>query len=260
MDRILMNLHLDETLGAQYKSKSQKIRVMSENWVGKNMFCPCCGNPHICGLKNNEPVADMKCNCCGEIFELKSKEGRIGNRINDGAYATMIARITSITNPALFIMRYSKDYNVTDLTLIPKFFFVPHIIEKRKPLAPTARRAGWTGCNILYYKIPHQGKIKIIENGILKSADEVVQHYGQIKKLETQNITSRSWLLDVLNCVNRIETDEFCLQDVYTYGEVLQEKHRNNHNVEAKIRQQLQFLRDKGFIVFLGRGHYRKRF
>lgn len=217
MDRILMNLHLDETLGAQYKSKSQKIRVMSENWVGKNMFCPCCGNPHICGLKNNEPVADMKCNCCGEIFELKSKEGRIGNRINDGAYATMIARITSITNPALFIMRYSKDYNVTDLTLIPKFFFVPHIIEKRKPLAPTTRRAGWTGCNI-------------------------------------------SWLFDVLNCVNRIETDEFCLQDVYTYGEVLQEKHRNNHNVEAKIRQQLQFLRDKGFIVFLGRGHYRKRF
>lgn len=159
----------------------------------------------------------MKCNCCGEIFELKSKEGRIGNRINDGAYATMIARITSITNPALFIMRYSKDYNVTDLTLIPKFFFVPHIIEKRKPLAPTTRRAGWTGCNI-------------------------------------------SWLFDVLNCVNRIETDEFCLQDVYTYGEVLQEKHRNNHNVEAKIRQQLQFLRDKGFIVFLGRGHYRKRF
>ena len=147
-----MNLHLDETLGAQYKSKSQKIRVMSENWVGKNMFCPCCGNPHICGLKNNEPVADMKCNCCGEIFELKSKDGRIGNRINDGAYATMIARITSITNPALFIMRYSKDYNVTDLTLIPKFFFVPHIIEKRKPPAPTARRAGWTGCNILYYK------------------------------------------------------------------------------------------------------------
>lgn len=112
-------------------------------------------------------------------------------------------------------------------------------------------------CIIKYYS---QGKIKIIENGILKSADEVVQHYGQIKKLETQNITSRSWLLDVLNCVNRIETDEFCLQYVYTYGEVLQEKHRNNHNVEAKIRQQLQFLRDKGFIVFLGRGHYRKRF
>ncbi|EKC57958.1 Dam-replacing, partial [human gut metagenome] len=30
------------------------------------------------------------------------------------------------------------------------------------------------------------------------------------------------------------------------------------HNVEAKIRQQLQQLRDKGFIEFTTRGHYRK--
>ena len=31
-----------------------------------------------------------------------------------------------------------------------------------------------------------------------------------------------------------------------------------NHNVEAKIRQQLQILRDLGFIEFLGKGQYRK--
>ncbi|MDE6698369.1 MAG: hypothetical protein K2J91_02695 [Lachnospiraceae bacterium] len=30
------------------------------------------------------------------------------------------------------------------------------------------------------------------------------------------------------------------------------------HNIEAKIRQQLQFLRDTGFIEFLCRGQYRK--
>jgi len=35
-------------------------------------------------------------------------------------------------------------------------------------------------------------------------------------------------------------------------------KHIENKNIEAKIRQQLQFLRDKGFIEFLGRGKYRK--
>jgi len=41
----------------------------------------------------------------------------------------------------------------------------------------------------------------------------------------------------------------------------LQAKHPENHNVKAKARsvQQLQFLRDKGVIEFLGRGHYRKR-
>lgn len=255
-----MDLHFDETLGERYKSKPQKIRIMSESWVGKNMFCPCCGNLHICELKNNEPVADMKCDNCGEIFELKSKEGKIGKKINDGAYSTMIGRITSITNPELFVMQYSSNYAVTDLTLVPKFFFVPQIIEKRKPLAPTARRAGWTGCNILYSEIPQQGKISIIKNGIIKSKEEVIEKYASIKKIETQNINSRSWLLDVLNCVNDIESNEFYLQEIYAYVGALQEKHVNNHNIEAKIRQQLQFLRDKGFIEFIGRGHYKKRF
>lgn len=255
-----MNLHFDEALGEKYKSRAQKIRVMSENWVGENMFCPCCGNPHIVELKNNESVADMQCNNCGGIFELKSKEGKLGKKINDGAYSTMIKRITSITNPELFVMQYSSDYVVTDLTLIPKFFFVPQIIEKRKPLASTARRAGWTGCNILYSQIPQQGKISIIKNGIVKSASEVVKNYARIKRLEIQDVNSRSWLFDVLNCVNNIESNEFCLQEIYTYTETLQEKHINNHNVEAKIRQQLQYLRDKGFIEFLGRGCYKKCF
>ena len=62
----------------------------------------------------------------------------------------------------------------------------------------------------------------------------------------------------MLNCVNDIKSDEFTLNEVYDYVELLQQKHINNNNVEAKIRQQLQFLKDKGFIEFLGRGQYRK--
>lgn len=255
-----MNLYFDEALGERYKSKAQKIRVMSENWIENNMFCPCCGNSHICKLKNNEPVADMKCENCGEIFELKSRKGKFGKKINDGAYSTMLERVTSITNPELFVLRYSSDYTVTDLTLIPKFFFAPLIIEKRKPLAPTARRAGWIGCNILYSEIPEQGKINIIKNSVIRPKKEVVDNYVRIKNLETRNVKSRSWLMDVLNCVNDIESDEFCLQEVYAYIDILQERHVDNHNIEAKIRQQLQFLRDKGFIDFLGGGNYKKRF
>ena len=38
----------------------------------------------------------------------------------------------------------------------------------------------------------------------------------------------------------------------------LNEKHQNNHNIRAKIRQQLQILRDKGFIKFVGKGKYMK--
>lgn len=255
-----MNLHFDETLGEKYKSNSQKIRIMSEKWVGQNMFCPCCGNRHISKLKNNEPVADMKCNNCNEIFELKSKKGRIGRKINDGAYSTMIERITDITNPGLFVMQYSSYYTVTDLIFIPKFFFVPKIIEKRKPLVSTSRRAGWTGCNILYSNIPNQGKVVIIRDGVIYPVDKVVEQYSMLKRLETRNINSRTWLIDVLNCINNIESREFCLKDVYRYTEKLKAMHINNHHVEAKIRQQLQILRDKGFIEFVGRGLYKKLF
>lgn len=253
-----MDLRFNYSLAESYKSNSQKIRVMSEYWIAENMYCPCCGNPHISKMINNSPVADMQCNNCGEIFEVKTKEGVFGNKINDGAYSTMIERITSTTNPDLFAMNYNADYYITNLVLVPKFFFIPQIIEKRKPLAPNARRAGWTGCNILFSDIPMQGKISIIQNSNVLSASEVVDNYNRIKKLQTKNLESRGWLLDVLNCVNDIDRTEFTLQEIYSYVEVLQQKHITNNNVEAKIRQQLQILRDKGFIEFLDRGHYRK--
>lgn len=253
-----MNFHFDTTLSENYKSNSQKIRVMSENWVGKNIFCPICGNPHICNLNNNMPVADLQCDNCGEIYELKSKQGKIGSKINDGAYSTMIERINSSSNPDLFIMSYSSDYQVTDLLLVPKFFFAESIIEKRKPLSPTARRAGWVGCNIVFGNVPVQGRIKIIENQNVFDTVEIVENYAQVRKLQTNNLESRGWLMDVLNCVNAINTADFSLQDIYVFIEQLQEKHISNHNVEAKIRQQLQILRDKGFIEFTTRGHYRK--
>lgn len=252
-----MDLILDDSLAARYKSNSQKIRVMSESWIAENIYCPCCGNAQIQQLENNSPVADMQCPRCGEIFELKTKKGTFGRKISDGAYATMIDRITSTTNPDLFVMCYHSDYSITDLIIIPKFFFVPQIIEKRKPLAPTARRAGWTGCNILYTEIPEQGRIKIIQNGQLLPADDVVKKYNNLRKLQTKNLDLRGWMLDVLNCINRMNHEEFTLKELYAFADSLQQKHRSNNNVEAKIRQQLQLLRDKGLIEFLGKGHYR---
>ena len=253
-----MRLSFDTSLSEKYNSSAQKIRVMSESWLGDNMYCPNCGNPRISHLTNNSPVADFQCDNCGEIYELKSKNGNLGKKIADGAYSTMIERITSDSNPDLFLLQYSESLSVTELLLIPRFFFVPDIIEKRKPLAATARRHGWIGCNILFGEIPQQGKISVIQNSRILDRQNVIQNYDRIKQLRTKSIDSRGWLLDVLSCINNIPKTEFTLSDVYGYVEVLQKKHINNNNVEAKIRQQLQFLRDKGFIEFLGKGQYRK--
>ena len=62
--------------------------------------------------------------------------------------------------------------------------------------------------------------------------------------------------MDVLYCLEQIGREHFTLQDVYAFTDYLQERHRENHNVQPKIRQQLQYLRDKGFVEFLGRGEY----
>lgn len=231
---------------------------MTETWLAGRMFCPCCGHDSLTKLPNNRPVADMRCDACGEIFELKSKAGRLGKKIAAGAYGAMIERIQSNSNPHLLILQYALNLAVTALTLVPKFFFAPAAIEKRRPLAATARRAGWTGCNILYERIPPQGKIPVVLDGRFRTAAEVRASYVQAARLTSENIDARGWLFDVLNCVNEIAEDEFALEDLYRFEARLQRLHANNRNVRAKIRQQLQSLRDRGVVEFLERGHYRK--
>jgi type II restriction enzyme len=73
------------------------------------------------------------------------------------------------------------------------------------------------------------------------------------------DVESTGWLLDVLLCVERINKSAFSLEDVYAFEGALKAKHPANHNVRAKVRQQLQILRDKGVIEFVGRGRYRMR-
>lgn len=254
-----MNLNFDSTLIENYHSNSQIARILTENWVSENMYCPRCGNIHIKHFKNNRPVADFYCPYCKNEYELKSKNGSLGHKINDGAYETMIRRITSNENPDFFFMNYSKEeLMVRDLILIPKHFFVPDIIEKRNALKDSACRAGWIGCNILIDKVPEQGRISIISNGNISSMDIVVNKVNKCTKLESQNLNSRGWIMDILNCINRVEHEIFVLDEIYAFENELKIKHPFNNNIKPKIRQQLQFLRDKGFLEFLGNGRYRK--
>lgn len=254
-----MNLYFNIALAETYKNPSQKIRVLSESWMAENMFCPCCGHEKILKFTNNRPVADFYCPNCKRIFELKSKNGTIGSKISDGTYATAIERITSNQNPELLVLQYDS-LGVVKLTLTPKHFFTPDVIEKRKPLAATARRAGWTGCNILYGRIPEQGKIPIIHDRQVVDKRNIIAAYTRSSALAVCNMEQRSWLFDVLQCVNSIPQNQFTLKDMYMFVDTLHQRHTENHNIHAKIRQQLQLLRDKGYIIFLGNGHYQKVF
>ena len=205
-----MNLSFDDSSVNDYHSGSQIARVLTEKWVGDNMFCPRCGRLHIEHFPNNRPVADFYCPECKSQYELKSKNGKITHKINDGAYETMIQRITSNKNPDFFFMSYSKEtLCVRDFVFVPKHFFVPDVIEKRKPLAENARRAGWIGCNILIDKIPEQGRVSIISDGVVQDISDVVDKVNKSSTFEIKDINARGWLMDILQCVNQISTDEF---------------------------------------------------
>lgn len=224
-----MDLKLNENLITNYHSGAQMARVLTESWVGDNLFCPRCGNEHIQHFANNRPAADFFCPACNNQYELKSKRGSLGSKVADGTYDTLIGRITSNENPDFLFMSYSlEEMCVTDLLMIPKYFFVPEIIEKRPPLPPTARRAGWGGCNIVIGQIPQQGRIAIISSGIEENHKRVFEKVALSQGLSTDNLHARGWLMDILKCVNAIPSEEFTLDDMYRFENYLFEKHPEN--------------------------------
>ncbi len=253
-----MQLKLDYSLCDGYKNNTQKMRVVTEKWVELNMFCPICGRPHLHHYASNMPVADFCCDDCNNDFELKSKnQNSLGKIITDGAYDTMMTRLNDLHNPNFLFMTHIDEY-INNFILIPNHFFTPEIIIKRKPLSGNSRRAGWVGCNINIADIPECGKIFIVKDGKEIDRNKVMDDYARIKELKNNSLTSRGWMLDVLSCVERVKGDVFTLKEMYEFCDELQEKHRHNAHVKDKIRQQLQFLRDKGVIDFLERGTYRR--
>ena len=252
-----MNLNFNQQLAKDYRSPSQIIRVLSENWVAEQGYCPNCDSQPLAEFGNNKPVADFYCANCSEQFELKSKSAKLSNIINDGAYDTMLKRINSDNNPSFFFLTYSKEFTVNNFLIIPKQFFTATTIIKRKPLSAAARRAGWVGCNIDLRQVPEAGKVFLVKNQQIIARNQVIQQFKQTLFLRKQSNLARGWTLDVWQCIDRLDK-KFNLQQVYAFAEELQLKHPDNNYIQDKIRQQLQVLRDKGIIEFLGRGFYQK--
>lgn len=253
-----MNLNFNTKLAEGYSSNSQIARILTENWVKENSYCPCCGEISLNEFKNNEPVADFYCKKCDEEFELKSKNGKFSNTIADGAYSKMIQRINSNQNPNFFFLTYSKKMLVENFLIIPKQFFTTEIIVKRKPLSDTAKRAGWVGCNIDISNVAEAGKVFLIKDSKLIDKKNVETSFKKTLFLRDKTTDSKGWILDLMTCIDLIKKDAFTLDDIYKFEEKLKVKYPNNNFIKDKIRQQLQLLRDKGIIEFNGRGNYKK--
>ena len=230
---------------------------MSERWFDGQMYCPVCSNNDLSVYPNNYPVADFFCPDCNESYQLKSQSKKFAGKVTDGAYSPMINSISSDTLPNFFFLHYDKSaYDLVDLLFVPRFFISESIIEKRNPLSSSARRAGWTGCNILFCKLADEGKIKVVEDGREIPKGDVRQSWRKISFIGTAKADSRGWINDIMWCVNQLGRKEFTLKEIYAFEGQLKKLHPDNNNIQPKIRQQLQFLRNQGYLRFLGAGKY----
>lgn len=141
---------------------------------------------------------------------------------------------------------------------MPNYFLQHKVIRERKPLPLTAKRVGWVVCNILLDQIPDIGKINVITDSQPVNRNAVQKIWQKTTFLGHQKlIDNRGWVLDVMKCIDMLGMKAFSLQQLYFYETYLSRRHPDNHHIKDKIRQQLQFLRDKGFLEFEKRGFYK---
>lgn len=241
-----------------YKSRTQQTRVVTEAWGQNQLFCTNCNSKSLSATPNNKRAIDFICPHCNSPFQLKAKHGAIGKSLTDGAYSAMVAAIREDRTPNLLVMQYDwPKWSVIDLLLIPHFAFPESAVVKRKPLAPTARRAGWVGCTISLDRIAPEARISLVKNRVVLPPREVRTRYEQLKPLGEIKAVHRGWTLDVLNLIRRLGKTEFTNSDAYSLTGELESLHPGNRHVRDKIRQQLQVLRDAGLLTHVGRGRWR---
>jgi len=252
-----MNLTFQKYLSTPYTNNAQKIRAMSEPWTLKNWFCPNCGSK-LTKLKNNKKVSDFLCKNCLENFEQKASKKKFKWKTIAGEYNTYVKKLKGKNKPNFFFLYYLDwIFSVNDFFVVPKYFFVPEIIEKRSKWLKN--RPNYYMCNILFDKIPNSWKIYYVENWKEISKEKVLEKWQKtafLKDIKKDNL--KGWILDIMNIVESLNKEKFSLKEIYSFEKDLKVLHPENKNIKAKIRQQLQFLRNKWYLEFLEkRGNYR---
>ena len=252
-----MDLYFDPAQAAGYKSRAQIVRVLSEHWLKANIPCINCGGA-LEKTANNSYVKDFTCPHCGENYELKSASGNHApKRITTGEYHTLLRRLHAEDAPNFLVLSYrAPDYAVQQLLLIPRHYLTADMIRARKPLSDTARRQGWTGSTIDLSTLPASGKIALIEQMQPADPHRVRQQWLANRYLHGMG-RQKTWLIATLRCLEQLP-QTFTVADLYRFVPQPARTYPANHNIDAKLRQQLQTLRDQGKIPFLTRGHYRQ--
>ena len=250
-----MDLNLPD-YPANLTSLSQIARVSTEKWTTSNFYCPSCGHglvPFPPGTK----VYDFYSPLCTEKFQLKSARNSLSRTALGANYDATVEVLLRDTFPSLILLHYNRlRWIVEDLFVVHRACITTSCIIPRNPLSSKAKRSGWRGYNIALDRIPKIGQIPIIDEGLVREKQEVLAQWKHTESLLNVEPERRGWTADVLRCVEKLYST-FTLDNVYSFEKELARIHPTNHNIRAKIRQQLQILRDLGLVEFVSPGVYR---
>jgi type II restriction enzyme len=253
----MLSLQMNAVKALGYDSPSQRAKHVTEDWVQSQLYCLRCGKSKL--EYPNQPVLDFECSNCKEQYELKSKKAGFGSRVLNSAYEKKIEKIRDHQNPSFLFLEYDRpSWTVVNLFALPRHLFFPEMIERRKPLRETAKRAGWVGSIIELAKLPVDSRVYVVRDGVVTPERIVLEKWALLSLFQKIPLELRGWALDVWNLIKEFQ-NEFTLLEVYQFEDSLRSLHPQNKHVRDKIRQQLQVLRDAGFVEFKGKGKYAMR-
>src|SRR5438045_481884 len=101
-----MDVQMPFELADEYKSACQRVRVVTEAWGERELFCADCDSGRLRRTPHNTRCVDLFCESCRSTFQLKAGRGALPKVIPDGAYATMVSSIRENRAPNLLLLRY----------------------------------------------------------------------------------------------------------------------------------------------------------
>ena len=201
---------------------------------------------------------DFQCPMCAQGYELKSAARAHKSVVQDGGYDSMMRRINAHEAPALMLMHYSPDWTVRRLVAIHPVFLTSTVVKRRqKPHIRPKSRAEYWMCDLDLTRIPMDGKIPVIQDSKVVNPAAVRAAFAASKRFGEIPLQQRGWTGLVLAAIRKLGKDQFTAADINQYADEMHRAYPENNNIEAKIRQQLQVLRDLGYLEFLARGNYR---
>lgn len=193
-----------------------------------------------CTLLNNGKVRNVQ-NLHAKIYIFDSKSAIItsANLTHSGLYKNYEYGVLS--KDKSFVDKVDEDFEELSSSEFTSEVTVEDVNNIKEILNVLPKND-----NIIYYPDYNQN-LKVYND------DEIL--VGEADKIKE---ALKGWKLSIFNIINNIQTQNFSLNDVYQYQDFLHDIYPNNNNIEAKIRQQIQFLRNLGLIKFLGNGQYKK--